>query len=528
MGRPATRWGALAAFALLLALTALVAGVAATSASAARAASESPWAPVTTPAGASWAVHDVTCVGSLSVALAGDGHVAVSRDGGQTWKTTVPSGHAGTAFTAVAFATGGRGVLASGGLLLVTADWGATWAPPVYVGPGPTRAVTDVALRGTSGVAVGDDGMILASSDSGATWQQETSPVAADLTSVALTAGGTAVAGSAAGDVLVRTTAWAVAAAAGASVTGVTAVATLRWGDGQPDLFAATEHDVLGSDDALTFASLPGMPDLSAGSWGSVAWGGQPDRSLLVAGSAGAGYFSSAGVWVSGSTGLDGLAGIAAPSGQSAGYLLGADGRLLRTLSAGREPAKVSLSKGRVGPGGVSVLTATVRVAAPGSVLVRTRVPGRSWTTLRTVPWSADDWGAVVRLVLKPTLTRDYALEFKYGGSITRLAPVSRVTVVPRVTPAKARYVLRRGGVFRFSGTVAPRLRGERVELFTDRGGSWRPVSLQRTVALVDGRTWQSRKFGTPVAETYRLRAHLPRTRTHAEAWSRIVTVTIR
>jgi hypothetical protein len=174
------------------------------------------------------------------------------------------------------------------------------------------------------------------------------------------------------------------------------------------------------------------------------------------------------------------------------------------------------------------VLSATVRVAAPGSLRLRSRVPGRSWSTLRTVPWTADDWGAVVRFSLRPSLTHDYALEFSYGGTTTRLAPVSQVAVVPRITTAKARYVLRRGGVFRFSGTVSPRLRGERVELFTDRGGSWRPVSLQPTVALVDGRTWQSRRFGTPVAETYRLRAHLKRTSTHAEAWSRIVTVTIR
>ena len=516
------------ALALFLALAALVTGLIAPGASSAPAASEPPWAPVATPAGASWAVHDVTCVGSVALALAGDGHVAVSRDAGHTWRTTVPTGHAGTAFTAVAFVTGGRGVIASGGLLLVTADWGATWAPPAYVGPGPSRAVTDMALRGMSGVAVGDDGMILASRDAGATWQQETSPVTADLTSVALTADGTAVAGSAAGDILVRTTSWTVAGAAGAPVTGVTAVATPTWGDGQPDLFAATEHDVLGSDDALAFASMPGLPDLSAGSWGSVAWAGRPDGSLLVAGSAGAGYFSPAGAWVSGATGLDGLAGAAAPSGQSAGYLLGADGRLLRTLSAGRTPATVSLSKSRVGAGGVSELSATVRVAAPGSLLVRTRVPGRSWTTLRTVPWTIDDWGAVIRLDLKPKLTHDYALEFKYGGSTTRLAPVSQVTVVPTVPTAKARYTVRRGGVFRFSGTVSPRLRGERVELFTDRGGSWRPVSLQPTVALVDGRSWQSRKFGTPVAETYHLRAHLKRTSTHAEAWSRIVTVTIR
>jgi hypothetical protein len=66
------------------------------------------------------------------------------------------------------------------------------------------------------------------------------------------------------------------------------------------------------------------------------------------------------------------------------------------------------------------------------------------------------------------------------------------------------------------------------VELLTDRGGKWRPISLQTAVKLVEGRTWTSRPFGTPTRETYRLRAHLKGTSKHAEAWSRIVTVTIR
>ena len=57
-----------------------------------------------------------------------------------------------------------------------------------------------------------------------------------------------------------RTTSWAVAGLAGAPVTGV-AASTPVWGDAQPDLFAATEHDVLGSDDTIAFASLPGLPD---------------------------------------------------------------------------------------------------------------------------------------------------------------------------------------------------------------------------------------------------------------------------
>ena len=98
---------------------------------------------------------------------------------------------------------------------------------------------------------------------------------------------------------------------------------------------------------------------------------------------------------------------------------------------------------------------------------------------------------------------------------------------MPKITTSRSRLALHVGDVFRFSGFVTPKLSGGRVELFTDRGGGWRPVSLQPSVALRDGGTWKSRAFGTPKAETYRLRAHLPGTAAHAEAWSRIVTVTI-
>ena len=64
--------------------------------------------------------------------------------------------------------------------------------------------------------------------------------------------------------------------------------------------------------------------------------------------------------------------------------------------------------------------------------------------------------GRVARFDLRPTLTHDYALEFKYGGTTTRLAPVSQVTVVPKITDRQGAYDVRRGGVFRFSGTVSP------------------------------------------------------------------------
>ena len=85
----------------------------------------SPWSPLQSPAGTAWAVHDAYAFGATGLALAGDGHVAVTRDAGATWQVVTPAGHDGTAFTAVAFNSSGRGVVASGGLLLVTADWGS-------------------------------------------------------------------------------------------------------------------------------------------------------------------------------------------------------------------------------------------------------------------------------------------------------------------------------------------------------------------------------------------------------------------
>ena len=516
---------------LLAAVAVLFAGPAVSGARAAalpRAAAAPAWTQVATPNPADWVVRDVSCFGDKGLVLAGDGRVAISKDGGGRWTVTVPGGYEGTVFTAADFTTAGSGVVASGGLLLVTHDWGATWAPPVFVGSGAIDAIEDVAVRGDLAVAVGAGGMILASSDGGATWRSEASPVSSRLTSVALAAGGTAIAGSAGGQILVRGTSWAVAGDAGAPVTSVSAASPVVWGDGSPDLFAATGHTVLGSDDGATFAALPGLPDLSAAVWPAVAWAGRPDGTVVVAGGAEAGFLSSTGAWSSGATGLTASVGAAAPGDQSVAYLLDADGRLVRTLSAGREPASAKLARSRLVAGASTRLSATIRVAAPGTVLVRGRVPGRPWQTVRKVAWTTSDWRRTVNVGLSPTLNHEYVLEFRYGGATIPLTPTVAVTAVPRIKVARTRYALRAGAVFRFSGTVSPKLKGERVDLLTDRGGSWRPVSLQQSVALRDGRTWQSRKFGTPKAETYHLRARLAKTSRHAEALSPVVTVSIR
>ena len=490
-----------------------------------------PWSPVPLTADTSWSVLDAFAFGTRGLAIAGDGgHVAVSHDAGGTWRDVVVPGETATSFTAVAMNASGMGALASGGLLLVTADDGATWTQPVYVGPAPDGAINDLAILGSQAIAVGDGGLIMTSDDAGATWSRADSPTASAVTCVAIAGDGTAVAGAASGEILVdKAGTWSVAGTAAGPVTSVTASRAPTWGDGRPDLVAAAGTDVLGSDDQLTFATLPGLPDAATQPWSTVAWTGVPDGTLLIAGAVHAGFFDTASQqWTSGSSGLSDTAVAAAPADQSVCYLLGTDGRLMRTLSAGRVPATATLKKSTLTAGGSTKLSITANVGAPGTLFVRSRAPGQSWTTLRSVAWTSADWGRSLTVGLTPTLDREYALYFRYGGALVALTDPVSVEVAPKVHTARARYDLRRGDVFRFSGSVAPQLKGERVQLYTDRGGSWRPVTLGSWASLQGGRTWSSRPFGTPKRETYHLRAHIEATSTHLAAWSRVVTVSIR
>jgi hypothetical protein len=512
--------------ALSVALCAVIGG---TAAAEARAAAQ-PWEPVPAPWTGPGSIRDLQAFGVAGLAAAGDGgRIGISRDGGHSWTVVVPPGHDATVFNAIAASASGQGVVASGGLLLVTSDGGTTWQPASYVGPGPEAAINDVALRGSHAVAVGDGGVIMESDDGGATWTKAESPVTSSITCVALTGDGIAIAGSVAGDILVSAAgAWQVAAVAANPVTSVAAVTAPIWNDGRPDLLAATGTGFLGSDDALQFRGVPGFPGPVPHPWPLAAWVGVPDSMLLLSGAGEAGFLTPAtGIWTPGATGLSLATRAAAPGGQSVAYLLGSDGRILRTLSAGRSPAEAGLSRAQVVTGGRTRLTATVRVGAPGTLTLRRRVPGRAWQTARAISWQASDWGRRIRLDATPALTQQFKLEFRYAGATTEISPVVQVDVRPRITTARSRITLRVGDVYHFAGSVSPALTGERVGLFTDRGGSWRPVSLQASVSLRRGRTWSSRSFGTPAAETYHLRAHLSRTQSHAEAWSRVVTVSI-
>jgi hypothetical protein len=486
---------------------------------------------VPSPWSAGAVVDDLATFGTAGLALAGDeGRIYLTPDAGASWDVVVPTGQQATVFTAVALNASGDGAVASGGLLLVTADGGRTWHAPTYGdGSGPA-SVNDLAMRGSRAVAVCDGGVIMESSDGGQSWSRAVSPTTHDLTAVAVAGDGTAVAGGSGGEVLVGSGgAWTLAAVASGPVSSVAASAAPAWGDGVQDLFAAAGAGVLGSDDAVLFAPLTGIPDLTQMGTPQLAWAGVPSPSLLVAAGGQAGVsLLATGAWRPVYPDVPQALRAATPDGQSVAYVLGTGSVLARTLSAGLDPASLVAERGRLTVGQSTRLRAAVNVGARGKLRLRTRLPGGRWQTQRSVDWLASDWGREVTFAASPSLTHEYRLEFAYGGVTTRVTPVTTIVVTPRIATARARYDLRVGDVFRFSGTVAPALRGERVELLTDRGGGWRPVSGSARVQLSDGHAWTSRAFGRPQAETYRLRAHLRATAKHAEAWSRIVTVTIR
>ena len=486
------------------------------------------WQPVARPWAGPATARDIAAFGATGLAAAGDdGQVAVSLDGGATWSWHGPAGFGSTSFGAVAFSSAQSGIVASGGVVLVTTDGGRSWRSPVFHGAAPTGQIADIAFLGKVGYFVGAGGMIFATTDGGSSWQEAASPTAADVVAVAVSGDGTAIAGTRAGEVLVRSAgSWGVAATLADPVSAVAASASPTPGDGDPDLFVSAGWAVLGSDDGVTFAALPGVP---AAPWPGLAWLGLPGRSSILAGPGGAGLWTpTPATWLPTDPGVSGVRQAAAPGGQSTAYLLTSTGGIVRTLSAGLDSASAALSKKDMTVGSSVALTSVVRIAAPGIAEIDSRVPGRDWAVVKSYPWSQPLWNQSLRLKLTPSLTTEYRVRFRYGGSWTTLTTSAPVEVRPKIIQRVRRYLLQRGNVYRFSGRITPALRGERVRIFTDRGGSWRAVSRASIAPISSDGKWTSRQFGTPKAETYHLRAYIGRTRSHGEAWGPIVTVAIR
>lgn len=515
---------------LLLLVVAVVAASLSQPGAIASAATPAPWQPIQRPWTDGTAVNDIAAARPSFLAAAGaQGKVAVSHTGGFSWTRAYPADAGFVAdLLGVAFSDAAHGVVVGvGGTLLVTSDGGQTWRVPEIAGTPPAAALNDVALAGARAVAVGDGGAALESADGGESWGAMRVPTVADLGCVAVTDNGTVVVGADDGSVLVRRGATWTGATLTAPVTGVAARPSPLGGG--MTIVASSGWEVAGSEDGVGFSTLLSAVYASEPSWPSLAWGGMPTDELLVAGPAGAASFYAVtpATWTIGADGLGDPRAVTTTPAQSVAYVLGADGRVSRTLSSGRTAATLAPGALTIKAGRQVGLDSTVSIAAPGELVVEQRIGSGTWRDAQRIAWSSSDWRRVLDLELDPLLTTYYRLRFAFGGLGGVVSPTRRVIVRPRLTPDKIRISVSRGHAYRFKGAVYPALRGERIRLYTDRGGKWHRITLGGVVRLRDGMRWVSRLFGTPVRERYHLRARIVSTTRHGSSWSTIVTVVV-
>jgi photosystem II stability/assembly factor-like uncharacterized protein len=308
------------------------------------------------------------------VACGPAGRVALSTDGGLTWRSRGPSAQGYTGdLTSVDFTDALHGVAAGpAGALFVTADGGVTWRTPAFIGAPPSQTILDVDLRGTSGYAVGAAGTLLATTTGGESWRVLASPVATDLTGIAVAGDGTAMLAAASGEVLMgRPGGWTLAGPLDGPPLAVAATEAASWLGATPGLFVSDGYTVSGSLDASTLTEVVSSPYAGSPVWPALAWVGRPAGALLLAGPSGSALFHSTqgGADSSGTTGGAAAVRAAAPGAQSVAYVLDDEGRVARSLSAGRSPADLASSRSSLVVGTSVRLSTTVRIAAPGAVL---------------------------------------------------------------------------------------------------------------------------------------------------------------
>jgi photosystem II stability/assembly factor-like uncharacterized protein len=520
-----------ARIALVLAVAALLASQSVASAAA---ATPSAWQLTQRPWADGVTVNDITAAGPSLLAAAGaEGRVALSLTGGTSWVLRSPADQGVVAdLLGIAFRDATQGiVVGAAGTLIVTSDGGATWQAPAFSGTEPTVDLNDVAVAGVRAVAVGDAGVVIESTNGGGSWRNLPRPTTADLECGAVADDGTVVVGTVGSDVFVRRgTTWTNVELAN-PVTSVTARLRVAGGASPMTIVASSGYEVVGNADGAGFSALLSAPYASAPPWPELTWGHVPADELLVAGPAGAASFYNvvSNTWRESVVSLGDPRTVATTPGQSVAYVLGADGRVARTFSSARAPATLSPAAATITAGGGVTLGSLVSIAAPGEIVVERRVAdSTTWRSVRRVAWTSSDWRRLLDLGFSPVFTSDYRLRFSYGGTGPIVSPTRRVTVRPKLTPDKLRIAVSRRAAYRFKGKVFPTLRGEKVRLYTDRGGKWHQIQIGGVVKLRDGTRWTSRLFGTPKRETYHLRARIESTKRHGSSWSAIVTVVVR
>ena len=254
-----------------------------------------------------------------------------------------------------------------------------------------------------------------------------------------------------------------------------------------------------------------------------------PQPQLLVGGQSGLleRFVLSNNTWKSDAGPLTGAIVSCAAGPGGVAYALSSDGHIERTLSYGAAPLSLKTSTTKVTASNDVLLTASSSCRAPGTLTLDERPAGGAWKAIRTWPWSSQPASdCVVRLA--PLSTTQYRARFVFAGHSAARSAAVTVGVRPRISLAYTSLHLRRGAIYRLTGKVFPAERGRKVTIWTNRGGTWHKITGGAVVALVQGSSFATRLFGTPISESYKLQVRMAGNASYLAAKSALVNVTIK
>ena len=220
-------------------------------------------------------------------------------------------------------------------------------------------------------------------------------------------------------------------------------------------------------------------------------------------------------------------------------YATTVGGRVERSLSAGRsftlsltaKPAATGTTfKAIVTTGARVSLSGSTSILAPGVLLVQARPAGA--TAWQTVAYGSPG-ASTLNYSDSPVTSTTYRLRFLFTGAAAATGQEVRVGVRHKVSVSSTSIKLSLGKVYGVSGSVSPAKPRGVVEVWTDRAGDdggHGTASLAEGgyVTLVNGTTFSTRRFGTPVRETYHLKMLMRADSKHLSGWSPRITVTVR
>jgi hypothetical protein len=508
-------------------------GAAAALASPAAASSAPAWTKLTDPFPAGVTLRSVATFGPSGVALLGSSRsIAISQDGGTTWKLHMTSG--GRALQALAFADANDGfAVGPAGTMLESTDGGATWASDPSTSLGTFSAV---AASATLICALGATSITATTAPAAPSWTIE-QPLTTSLSSIVCDAAGFAAAAGAGGTIMTRSAAtspatWTTRTSlpANDNVVALALAPMPVWGNGTPDLFAVSASDVQGSDDqGASFTALPTRPaSVSGSSQLSAACLGGPHPRLLVGGQAGLleCYELGSGTWhvARGPLAGDIVACAAGPG--SVAYAVSAAG-IERTLSYGDPASTLTATPATVTTGAKVHFAISSSILADGTLILDRRPAGGSWQQMVSHSWSSSlpNFPAVND---SPQRTTQYRLRFVYAHRTAMTSRAVTVSVRPTIVVNQSSLHLRKGAAYRLTGQVLPAENGALVTVWTNRGGKWHRCATGGRVRLSSRSTFKTRLFGTPNSESYMLQVRMAADRLHLAAVSSLVRVAIR